>query len=66
MNDPAFRQKLQELGFGSTNSKEETVGEIEDWMKENNKALLGPDHQQFNIIKENRSIPHITNLNEDE
>lgn len=45
MNDPAFMQKLQELGFGNTNSKEETVVEIEDWMKENTKALLGPDHQ---------------------
>lgn len=35
-------------------------------MKENTKALLGPDHQQFNFQKEDRSVPHITNLNEDE
>ncbi len=49
LNDPSFMQRLQELGLGGMRSKEEAVGEIEDRMKENTKALLGPDHQQFSI-----------------
>jgi hypothetical protein len=47
-------------------TNEEKLTELKERVHDNDQYLTGPDKRTYTLMKEDRSVPHVTNLNEDE